>query len=172
MHSYVLLSCFHSSKDKFVDTRQLHSINGSMWRIFEAFSANLLFACHQWLGMSAPRNNTRSCLELTSCSYCSSFFFFFKLWVYVIHEKLLNLATPSFSSKNPTGPWFPWRSCQSEKLILPCLLRGRGRLRTRLARFLFGLTALLSNPVAQLRLGGEGERPPCSASSVNASGCV
>lgn len=90
----------------------------------------------------------------------------------MIHEKLLNLATPSFSSKNPTGPWFPWRSCQSEKLILPCLLRGRGRLRTRLARFLFGLTALLSNPVAQLRLGGEGERPPCSASSVNASGCV
>lgn len=76
MHSYVLLSCFHSSKDKFVDTRQLHSINGSMWRTFEAFSANLLFACHQWLGMSAPRNNTRPCLELTSCSYCSSFFFF------------------------------------------------------------------------------------------------
>lgn len=90
----------------------------------------------------------------------------------MIHEKLLNLATPSFSSKNPTGPWFPWRSCQSEKLILLCLLRGRGRLRTRLARFLFGLAALLSNPVAQLRLGAEGERPPCSASSVNASGCV
>lgn len=72
----------------------------------------------------------------------------------MIHEKLVNLATPSFSSKNPTGPWFPWRSCQSEKLILPCLLRGRGRLRTRLARFLFGLAALLSNPVAQLRLAG------------------
>lgn len=50
-----------------------------MWRTFEAFSANLLFACHQWLGMSAPRNNTRPRLELTSGSYCSSFSFFLTL---------------------------------------------------------------------------------------------
>lgn len=44
----------------FVDTRQLHSINGSMWSAFEDSSAILLFACHQWLGMSALRNKKPS----------------------------------------------------------------------------------------------------------------
>lgn len=66
MRWYVLLHCIHLTKDQFVDTRQLRSINDSMWSTFEEFHASLFFTCHQWLGTSALRNRTRHGFKLAT----------------------------------------------------------------------------------------------------------
>lgn len=155
-----------AAEDQFVDTRQLHSINDSMWSAFEDLNAILLFTCHQWLGMSALCNKKRS----PAFSLLAVFFFFFLLffpplshWTEPFTEALINLVMASQSSTVWLASGFHGARVNQKKPALrtpPLRERERSSEDTPLTVSALTGSSAVQSPLYRLRLEGINDSLP------------